>query len=82
MSKKQEAAVSSNQLIVSKSATVPEVAEFLNVSPQTIRYLVKSRQIPFFRLGKRTIRFNMERLDHWRKEREGAEHGTVYQAAK
>ena len=51
--------------------TKNEAAEFLKLSPKTIDYLVVSGQIPFSRLGKRSVRFSTSRLLQWIEEREG-----------
>ena len=34
-----------------------EVADFLKIPKRTIDYLVSTQQIPFFRVGKRGLRF-------------------------
>jgi excisionase family DNA binding protein len=50
--------------IISRVMTVPEVSEFLNVSPVTIYRLLRRRQIPAFRLAG-NWRFNIEDLELW-----------------
>ena len=50
-----------------------EVADFLKIPKRTIDYLVSTQQIPFFRVGKRGVRFSRERLMEWSREREGVE---------
>ena len=48
-------------------------AEFLKTPIGTIDYLVATGQIPYFRVGKRNVRFSRQRLLEWIKEREGIE---------
>ncbi len=50
--------------------TLREVANYLNVHPDTIRRHIKRGEIPAFKIGN-TWRFNKESIDEWRKEREG-----------
>jgi excisionase family DNA binding protein len=50
-----------------------EVAEMLKIPVRTIDYLVQTGQIPFSRLGKRSVRFDKARLQEWFAEREGVE---------
>ena len=47
-----------------------DVADQLKFSKGTVDYLVTTGQIPFLRLGKRTIRFSREALEQWCKDRE------------
>ena len=44
--------------------TVKEVAEYLNCSVSSIRSLVRTRNIPFFRIGSK-LNFNREAVDNW-----------------
>jgi excisionase family DNA binding protein len=60
MKKRQHATLA----IISKVMTVPEVSQFLNVSPVTIYRLLRRRQIPAFRLAG-NWRFNIEDLEQW-----------------
>jgi excisionase family DNA binding protein len=53
--------------------TRKDVAEFFKMPIRTVDYLVATGQIPFSRIGKRSVRFSRERLDEWFKEREGIE---------
>ena len=53
--------------------TRSEVAEFFKIPIRTIDYLVSTQQIPFFRVGKRGVRFSRNRLMEWSREREGVE---------
>jgi len=45
--------------------TKNEAAEFLKINPKTIEYLVVSNQIPYSRIGKRSVRFSWTRLMEW-----------------
>jgi excisionase family DNA binding protein len=47
-----------------KTMTVYEVAEFIGVSKDLIYELVRAKQIPHLRIGKRII-FNQESLENW-----------------
>ena len=58
---------------MSNIMTRQEVAEFFKMPIRTIDYLVQTDQIPFSRLGKRSVRFDKERLAGWFKDREGVE---------
>jgi excisionase family DNA binding protein len=49
--------------------TLKEVAEYLNVHPDTIRRYVKRGQLPAFKIGT-DWRFNKESIDEWRKAQE------------
>lgn len=44
--------------------TVKEVACYLNCSVSSIRTLVRSNQIPYFRIGSK-LNFNQEAIDNW-----------------
>lgn len=41
------------------------VARYLRVSPSYIRKRVRHKEIPFFRLGNKILRFRKEDLDRW-----------------
>jgi excisionase family DNA binding protein len=56
--------------------TRKDVAEFLKIPLRTIDYLVTTGQIPYFRIGKRSVRFSRERLSEYLKERECVEYRT------
>jgi excisionase family DNA binding protein len=60
MKKRQHATLA----IISKVMTVPEVSQFLNVSPVTVYRLLRRRQIPAFRLAA-NWRFDIEDLELW-----------------
>ena len=49
-------------------------SELLQIPVRTIDYLVSTGQIPFSRLGKRSVRFSRTRLLEWFNEREGVEY--------
>lgn len=42
-----------------------EVAELLRVDKQRVYELVRTRQIPFIRLGERQYRFSADAVDRW-----------------
>ena len=46
--------------------TVPEVAEYLRINPQTVYRKAKSGQLPAVRIG-RAIRFRRSELESWLK---------------
>jgi len=54
--------------------TRKEVAEFFKMPIRTIDYLVSTDQIPFSRLGKRSVRFDREELEKWFRKRQGVEY--------
>ena len=49
--------------------TVTELAEYLKVHPSTIYRLLKTGQLPAFKIGS-DWRFNVEKIDRWRVEHE------------
>ncbi|UCF91695.1 MAG: helix-turn-helix domain-containing protein [Desulfobacterales bacterium] len=51
--------------------TRKEVAIFLRIPLGTIDYLLNTNQIPFSRIGQRSVRFEKKRLEAWLREREG-----------
>lgn len=54
--------------------TRKEVSEIFKLPVRTVDYLVQTDQIPFSRLGKRSVRFSRDRLSTWFKDREGVEY--------
>ena len=50
--------------------TIPEVAEFLAVSEQTVRRMVRARQLPCLRIGIQ-LRFDRADLLRWTSARKG-----------
>lgn len=58
------------QTVLPSIVGIPECAEFLGVSIESVKYLAKTNQIPYFRMGKRAIRFNLDRIVEWTRERE------------
>jgi excisionase family DNA binding protein len=50
-----------------------DVAEMFQMPIRTVDYLVTTGQIPFSRLGKRSVRFHKARLQEWFADREGVE---------
>ncbi len=53
--------------------TRKETATLFKIPVRTLDYLVQTDQIPFSRLGKRSVRFDKGRLAEWFAEREGVE---------
>lgn len=53
--------------------TRQEISEKLKIPVRTIDYLVSTGQIPFSRVGKRSVRFSSTRIEEWFIEREGVE---------
>ncbi len=51
-----------------------EAAEFLKIPMRTLDYLVQTDQIPFSRVGKRSVRFDKQRLIEWFHGREKVEY--------
>jgi excisionase family DNA binding protein len=54
--------------------TRKEVAGFFKMPIRTLDYLVGTGQIPFSRLGKRSVRFDREELEKWFRKRQGVEY--------
>jgi excisionase family DNA binding protein len=50
-----------------------ETSEKLKIPVKTLDYLVSTGQIPFSRIGKRSVRFQSNRIEEWLIEREGVE---------
>jgi len=53
--------------------TRKEAAGVLKMPLRTLDHLVRTNQIPYSRLGKRSVRFSEDRLMAWLREREGVE---------
>ena len=51
-----------------------EAAAMLKLPRRTLDYLVATGQVPFSRIGKRSVRFTRSRLMQWLGEREGIEY--------
>ena len=51
-----------------------DVANFFKMSIRTVDFLVATDQIPFSRLGKRSVRFDREELEKWFRNRQGIEY--------
>jgi excisionase family DNA binding protein len=58
--------MSSDEILTRK-----EIAKHLKIPVRTIDYLVNTGQIPFSRIGQRTVRFQKSRIDEYLKQREG-----------
>jgi excisionase family DNA binding protein len=54
---------------ISPVLTVRDLSNYLRVHPSTIYRLLKTGQLPAFRVGS-DWRFNIEEIDRWRVERE------------
>jgi len=51
-----------------------EAAQMLKVPQRTLDYLVATGQVPFSRVGRRSVRFTRSRLMEWLRKREGVEY--------
>ena len=49
--------------------TEREVADYLAISPETLRRLRYAGEIPYVPLGRRLVRYRREDLDRWLNER-------------
>jgi excisionase family DNA binding protein len=54
--------------------TRKEAAGMLKMPRRSLDYLVATNQIPYSRIGKRSVRFTRSRLLEWLQEREGIEY--------
>jgi excisionase family DNA binding protein len=45
--------------------TVDELAVVLSASTESVRHMVRRRQIPFIRLGSKTLRFDQNEIAAW-----------------
>ena len=54
--------------------TRQEVAREFKLTLRMVDNLVATGQIPFSRVGKRSVRFDRNRLQEWFREREGVEY--------
>jgi len=57
------------QLVVRKYLNVKQLAEMLNVSPDTVYYWAENRRIPHLKFG-RLVRFEINQVNVWLQERE------------
>lgn len=48
-----------------KLLTMKEVAKMLNIGSWVLRNWIQAKQIPFYRLGYKTIRFSQQELLAW-----------------
>jgi len=55
--------------------TVKEVAAFLRINPHTVYKLVRSDEIPNFKVGS-DYRFNREGIEKWLAEKQQAREGS------
>lgn len=56
---------------MSEFLTRKEVADLFKLPLRTVDYLVSTGQLPYSRLGKRSVRFSRSRLEEHFKSREG-----------
>lgn len=68
-SKQQGKAMKQSLSDIAPVLTVRDLSNYLKVHPSTIYRLLKTRQLPAFKVGS-DWRFNVEEIDHWRVERE------------
>ena len=54
--------------------TRSDVAQEFKIPLRTVDYLVSTGQIPYARVGKRSVRFTRSRLMEWLRERENIEY--------
>lgn len=52
-----------------KLMTKQELAEFLKLSPYTVEYLRKKKGMPYLKLGKKTVRYRIEDVVEWLKQK-------------
>ncbi|HJU09244.1 MAG TPA: helix-turn-helix domain-containing protein [Candidatus Binataceae bacterium] len=55
--------------MIASVLTVNELSDYLKVHPSTIYRLLKTRQLPAFRIGS-DWRFNIEEIERWLVDRE------------
>jgi excisionase family DNA binding protein len=60
--------------------TVQNVAEYLRLHPSTIYRLLKTKQLPAFKIGG-DWRFNRESIDRWRADAE-RNHGPINHSSR
>jgi excisionase family DNA binding protein len=48
-----------------KLLTTREIANLLSVRPGTIQKWIQAGKIPFYRLGHRSLRFDLEEIGKW-----------------
>ncbi len=53
--------------MVKRYFTVPEIANYLGMSPNSIRAWVRLRRIPYSKLG-RAVRFDIQKINTWAEE--------------
>ena len=44
---------------------INQVAEYLNVSPRTVRRLMKVKNLPHLKVGSKLVRYNKSQIDKW-----------------
>lgn len=63
-----------NQTLDEEIFTRKMASNFLQLPVGTLNYLIQTGQVPFSRVGKRSVRFLKSSLLDWLKEREGVEY--------
>lgn len=59
----------SNSSVPQKYLSILELSTYLGVNELTIRTWIRRAQIPFFKFG-RLVRFDIEKIEKWTKEKE------------
>ena len=44
---------------------INQVARYLNVSPRTVRRLMKVKNLPHLKVGSKLVRYNKSQIDKW-----------------
>ena len=44
---------------------INQVARYLNVSPRTVRRLMKVKNLPHHKVGQKLVRYNKSQIDKW-----------------
>ena len=44
---------------------INQVARYLNVSPRTVRRLMKVKNLPHLKVGQKLVRYNKSQIDKW-----------------
>ncbi len=65
------------EIITNRWMTVKQISQYLSLSERKIRQMVKDREIPFVRVGRRLIRFDRKAIDTWLEEKEQKTAGRI-----
>lgn len=52
-------------LYMEKILTITQVADYLRISPRTVKQLIRKEGLPVIRLGVRSTRVNFQQLEKW-----------------